>query len=258
MVILIFTFLQIYHTEYRKFRLVKLQLLIQLSQPVVSILCIENGNRLLLVYYFINGIWNIVEITDSLTLILHTESEAIELTCSASFHLINQYSIPCQSHIESSNHENLTFPLYYLVQGNNSNEFFGVDFFNRIFQCSIHSDGFTSHLFISPTLFYANDTWKISSLCYNPHSSCLVVGCMNGDFYQVVNHTSVSLGAIPLKHSITRIYYSSSHMGYFVMNELSQLFFHTVEEGEFSLLHYSFQHLSNNSLCFYGVVDGEM
>ena len=205
-----------------------------------------------------NGTWNIVEISDSFTVILHTESEAMELKCSASFHSINQYSIPYQSCTERFNYEHFTFPLYYLVQGGNNSEFFGVDFFNRIFHCSIHSDGITSHLTVSATLFYANDSWKISSLCYNPHSSCLVVGCMNGVFCQVVDYTSVSLGTIPLGHSITRIDYSSSHKGYFVMNEVSQLFFHGLGAGEFSLLPCSCQHLSKSSLLFYGVFNGEM
>lgn len=204
------TFLSILFIKYVCFVYRSSQAVIQLEESIVSLTCVENDNHLQVLYYLYTGEWRILDISKTLEIVSYSQNGDETILSSKSFGGVFFFNIP----LSTQNSDE--FPIYHLCSGKDSREWYGVDFFNRIYILSLQKieSGWT----LQSTLIFTHDSWKVISLQFN--SNHLYVGCDDRKIYCLSNGIPTVVGETPEGHAIAII--NNSNYTY-IQNEYNQV-----------------------------------
>lgn len=144
----------------------------------------------------------------------------------------------------------LSYPLYFLVVGAATNEFYGVDFFNRIWKCQLHQSNSTWNFEFS--LYFWKEDWKITSLAFS--NSRLFVSCYDGTVYDLKESQFNRLGQVKDGYPILLRITSSSSV--YCLTQSYQLWLVKTPSSELLPFSGSLSNVYNEIL--FGIMDNEM
>lgn len=219
-------------------------------------------------YFEPSSKWTLIDISELLEVNCYRVFGKEELKTGRSFNGIVCYCIPKWNKSMNSSSSNqqqdqsmiiedssiqsnfsLSYPLYFLVVGATTNEFYGVDFFNRIWKCYLHQTNSTWSLEVS--LYFWKEDWKITSLAFS-HSR-LFVGCYDGTVYNLKESEFNRLGKVNEGFPILLRITSSS---VYCLTQSYQLWIIKTPSSELLPFHGSLSNVTNELL--FGIMDNEM